>query len=70
MADPLVGVQIGPISFLDEGVEACLDTLQRRGGVNTVMIGMCRGSASRSGAASATRFPWLRIMHGKLLSAA
>ena len=39
MADPLVGVQIGPISFIDEGVEPCLDTLQRRGGVNTVMIG-------------------------------
>ena len=38
-AKPLVGVQIGPISFIDEGVEPCLDTLQAKGAVNTLMIG-------------------------------
>lgn len=32
----LVGIQIGARSFVDEGVDACLDTLQTRGGVNTL----------------------------------
>ncbi|WP_377296881.1 hypothetical protein [Rhizobium sp. SGZ-381] len=34
-----VGIQISPISFLDEGVEAVLDTLQNRVGVNVLMLG-------------------------------
>lgn len=34
-----VGIQISPISFVDEGVEAILDTLQHRVGVNVLMIG-------------------------------
>ena len=34
-----VGIQISPISFVDEGVDAVLDTLQRRIGVNVLMIG-------------------------------
>jgi hypothetical protein len=34
---PLVGMQIGARSFVDEGVDRCLDTLQRTGGVNTIM---------------------------------
>ncbi|HZD03400.1 MAG TPA: hypothetical protein VE173_00735, partial [Longimicrobiales bacterium] len=29
----LVGIQIGGRSFVDEGVERCLDTLQETGGV-------------------------------------
>lgn len=33
----LVGIQIGARSFVDEGVDACLDTLQEVGGVNTLM---------------------------------
>ena len=37
--DPFVGIQIGPISFSDEGVDAVLDTLQRRLGINVLMIG-------------------------------
>jgi hypothetical protein len=36
---PLIGMQISPISFVDEGVEACLDTLFDRAGVNALMIG-------------------------------
>jgi hypothetical protein len=32
-----VAIQIGARSFVDEGVEACLDTLQQTGGVNVVM---------------------------------
>lgn len=40
MADPkFVGIQISPISFVDEGVTNVLDTLQRRVGVNVLMIG-------------------------------
>ena len=31
---PLVGVQIAPVSILDEGIEHCLDTLQEKAGVN------------------------------------
>jgi hypothetical protein len=37
--DALVGIQISPISFVDEGVEQCLDTLFDRCGVNTLMVG-------------------------------
>lgn len=32
-----VAIQIGARSFVDEGVDACLDTLREKGGVNTVM---------------------------------
>jgi hypothetical protein len=32
-----VAIQIGARSFVDEGVEKCLDTLQEKGGVNTLM---------------------------------
>lgn len=39
MTDPFIGIQISPISFIDEGVEGCLDTLQDRVGANTLMIG-------------------------------
>ncbi len=34
-----VGIQISPISFIDEGVETVLETLQERAGVNVLMIG-------------------------------
>jgi len=34
-----VGIQISPISFIDEGVETVLDTLNDRVGVNVLMIG-------------------------------
>ncbi len=32
----LVGIQIGGRSFVDEGVDGCLDTLQQKGGVNAL----------------------------------
>src|ERR1700722_4882719 len=32
-----VGMQIGARSFVDEGVDKCLDTLQETGGVNVVL---------------------------------
>ncbi|CAN5823464.1 hypothetical protein BH23CHL2_BH23CHL2_34200 [soil metagenome] len=34
-----VGVQISPISFIDEGVEPLLDTLQNRFGINVLLVG-------------------------------
>ena len=37
--EKFVAVQVSPISFIDEGVEAVLDTLQQRVGVNVLMIG-------------------------------
>jgi hypothetical protein len=35
----MIGIQISPISFIDEGVPACLDTLQGRVGIDTLLIG-------------------------------
>jgi hypothetical protein len=55
MAEPLAGIQISPISFVDEGVGPCLDTLQRRGGVNALMIGTVS---------------WLGLKVGRRISAA
>ena len=34
-----VGIQVSPISFIDEGIDNVLDTLQGRVGVNVLMIG-------------------------------
>jgi len=39
MSDRFVGVQIGPASFVDEGVDTVLDTLQQRVGVNAILLG-------------------------------
>jgi hypothetical protein len=37
--DKFVGVQISPISFIDEGVDQVLNTLINRVGVNVLLIG-------------------------------
>jgi hypothetical protein len=37
--EKFVGIQISPISFIDEGVEGALDTLHDRVGVNALLIG-------------------------------
>jgi hypothetical protein len=37
-SDPMIGIQVGAVSFVDEGVEQCLDVFQRDGGVNTLFI--------------------------------
>src|SRR6478672_9326397 len=34
----MIGIQIGAVSFVDEGVEPVLDILQSKGGVNTLFI--------------------------------
>src|SRR5439155_21601774 len=33
-----IGIQIGSISFIDEGVDQVLDTVQERGNVNTIFL--------------------------------
>ena len=36
--DRMIGLQIGAVSFVDEGVEPVLDILQSKGSVNTLFI--------------------------------
>ena len=38
-SEKFVGIQISPISLIDEGVDEVLDTLQQRVGVNVLLIG-------------------------------
>ncbi|KAA6336402.1 hypothetical protein EZS27_015441 [termite gut metagenome] len=33
-----IGIQIGPVSFMDEGIEQVLDILQERGAINTIFL--------------------------------
>ena len=33
-----IGIQVGAVSFVDEGIEQVLDLLQERGGVNTIFL--------------------------------
>ena len=47
--DKFVGIQISPISFIDEGVEVVLDTLQQRVGVNVLLIGTVSWLGLKSG---------------------
>ena len=45
-----IGIQVGAISFVDEGTEKVLDELQQRGGVNTLFLAVFtygRGIAGR-----------------------
>ena len=36
--EPLVGVQIAPVSIFDEGIDRCLDTLKEKANVNALFI--------------------------------
>jgi hypothetical protein len=47
--DKFVGIQISPISFIDEGVDSVLDTLQNRVGVNVLLIGTVSWLGLKSG---------------------
>ena len=38
MPTPLVAVQVGAVSFVDEGVAPVLDVLQERGGANALFL--------------------------------
>ena len=43
------GIQISPISFIDEGVDNVLDTLQNRVGINVLLIGTVSWLGLKSG---------------------
>ena len=69
LADPanepkkMIGMQIGAVSFVDEGVEPVLDILQNKGGVNTLFIAAFtygRGIAGRQVDAGAPPGSWIR----------
>ena len=38
-SEKFVGIQISPISFIDEGVEPLLDMFENRFGINVLLIG-------------------------------
>jgi hypothetical protein len=51
MSKDFVGIQIGAISFVDEGIEKVLDILQNKGAVNSLVISALswsRGNAGRA----------------------
>ena len=52
MTTPFVGIQIGAISFIDEGVEQVLDILQEKAGVNALMISALSWSIGNAGRAA------------------
>ena len=50
VSSKMVGIQVGAVSFVDEGTEKVLDVLQERGGVNTLFLAVFtygRGIAGR-----------------------
>ena len=51
MAKTFVGIQIGAISFIDEGVEQVLDTLEQTTGVNALFISALSWSLGNAGRA-------------------
>ena len=50
VSSKMIGIQVGAISFVDEGTEKVLDVLQERAGVNTLFLAVFtygRGIAGR-----------------------
>src|SRR5258705_786976 len=50
LSSKMIGIQVGAISFVDEGTEKVLDVLQERGSVNTLFLAVFtygRGIAGR-----------------------
>ena len=50
VSSKMIGIQVGAISFVDEGTEEVLDVLQERGCVNTLFLAVFtygRGIAGR-----------------------
>ena len=52
MSKTFVGIQIGAISFVDEGVDEVLDILQAKAGVNALMISALSWSIGNAGRAA------------------
>ena len=38
VSSKMIGIQVGAVSFVDEGTEKVLDVFQERGGVNTLFL--------------------------------
>ena len=51
MTDNFIGIQIGPVSFIDEGVESVLDTLQEKAAVNALVVAPLTWAQSVAGRA-------------------
>jgi hypothetical protein len=45
----MIAIQIGAVSFVDEGIEECLDILQQRGAVNTIIPAVFSFSGGTAG---------------------
>ena len=56
MGQPFVGMQVGAISFVDEGVEPVLESLASRGRVNALLLSAVSWSRGNTGRAT-TGFP-------------
>jgi hypothetical protein len=52
MTETFVGIQIGAISFVDEGVESVLDRLQETAGVNALLVSALSWSIGNAGRAA------------------
>ena len=52
MTDQFIGIQIGAISFVDEGVEQVLDILEEKAGVNALLISALSWSIGNAGRAA------------------
>jgi hypothetical protein len=59
MLTKVVAIQIGAVSFVDEGIEACLDTIQERACVNTLFAMTYSYKEGLSGRA------WPPVDHGR-----
>jgi hypothetical protein len=58
MSEPTIAIQIGAVSFMDEGVGAVLDTVQSRAGVDTLWLATPTWSRASGGRAEPGRpFP-------------
>src|SRR4029079_16853189 len=60
---PMIGIQAGAVSFVDEGTERVLDNLQRLASVNTLFLATFtygRGIGRRQPPRRAPAVPWQR----------
>lgn len=57
---PIGGIQIGAVSFVDEGVTAVLDVLQEKGAVNALMLATPTLGAGRALRDLAAEGRWAR----------
>ena len=55
MSKTFVGIQVGAISFVDEGVEKVLDILEEQAGVNAILISALSWSIGNAGPCTAAQ---------------